>query len=259
MTPGAGSLIAEGPAQTGRAPRQTVAATRPQADPQSGTLGHTSLRAGASFGRVSTRPDVRATDGATAGTGETVAIQRRALVLNQNYEPLNVCSVRRAFVLVLHGKADVLTEGEDPLIGAEDSLYVTPSVIRLRHFVRRPHPRPRLTRREVFQRDQERCQYCGRRGGDLTLDHVLPKHRGGPHVWENLVTACRECNHKKGGRTPQEARMELLKQPARPSTHPAVLFAPYLDRYREWAQFVLGWGKAPAAALAGIDGADAAS
>ena len=186
-----------------------------------------------------------------------MAIQRRALVLNQNYEPLNVCSVRRAFVLVLHGKADVLTEGEEPLVGAEDALYVTPSVIRLRHFVRRPHPRPRLTRREVFQRDQERCQYCGRRGGDLTLDHVLPKHRGGPHVWENLVTACRECNHKKGGRTPQEARMDLLKPPARPSTHPAVIFAPYLDRYREWAQFVLGWGKAPAQALA-IDGADAA-
>ncbi|MBM4411544.1 MAG: HNH endonuclease [Chloroflexi bacterium] len=255
MTTGAGPLVSEGPARTGIARRPSPP---PQGDPRSTTLASTSLRAGAPAGRAGSRPDVRATDGAAAGTGETVAIQRRALVLNQNYEPLNVCSVGRAFVLVLHGKADVLTEGEDPLIGAEDALYATPSVIRLRHFVRRPHPRPRLTRREVFQRDQERCQYCGRRGGDLTLDHVLPKHRGGPHVWENLVTACRECNHRKGGRTPQEARMELLKQPARPSTHPAVLFAPYLERYREWAQFVLGWGKAPPHTMA-IDGADAAS
>ena len=171
-----------------------------------------------------------------------MSVSRRALVLNQNYEPLNVCSVRRAFVLVFHGKAEVLESGEGPILGASDE-YDTPSVIRLRHFVRRPHPRPRLSRREVFVRDQERCQYCGRRGGDLTLDHVMPKHRGGPHVWENLVTACRACNHRKGGRTPQEARMELLSEPRRPSTHPAVMFAPYLERYREWSPFVLSWTK----------------
>ncbi len=171
-----------------------------------------------------------------------MSVSRRALVLNQNYEPLNVCSVRRAFVLVFHGKAEVLESGDGPILGASDE-YDTPSVIRLRHFVRRPHPRPRLSRREVFVRDQERCQYCGRRGGDLTLDHVMPKHRGGPHAWENLVTACRACNHRKGGRTPQEARMELLSEPGRPSTHPAVMFAPYLERYREWSPFVLSWTK----------------
>ena len=177
------------------------------------------------------------------GSEGVVAIQRRALVLNQNYEPLNVCSVRRAFVLVYHGKADVLEHGDEPLFGAGSALYDTPSVIRLRHFIRRPHPRPRLTRREVFQRDQERCQYCGRRGGDLTLDHVVPKHRGGEHAWENLVAACRDCNHRKGGRTPQEARMALLRAPVQPSTHPAVLFASYLDQYEEWSPFVTGWAK----------------
>lgn len=171
-----------------------------------------------------------------------VAIQRRALVLNQNYEPLNVCSVRRAFVLVYHGKADVLERGAEPLLSASGH-FDTPSVIRLRHFVRRPHPRPRLTRREVFMRDEDRCQYCGRRGGNLTLDHVVPKHRGGEHVWENLVTACRDCNHRKGGRTPQEARMNLLRDPVRPSMHPAVMFAPYLEHYREWSPFVTSWAK----------------
>lgn len=171
-----------------------------------------------------------------------MSVQRRALVLNQNYEPLNVCSVRRAFVLVFHGKAEVLENGDTPILGASEH-YDTPSVIRLHHFVRRPHPRPHLSRREVFARDLERCQYCGRRGGDLTLDHVLPKHRGGPHVWENLVTACRACNHRKGGRTPQEARMDLLAEPRRPSMHPAVMFAPYLERYREWSPFVMPWAK----------------
>jgi 5-methylcytosine-specific restriction endonuclease McrA len=182
-----------------------------------------------------------------------VAIQRRALVLNQNYEPLNVCSVRRAFVLVYHGKADVLELGDEPL-SAPGAAYDTPSVIRLRHYIRRPHPRPRLTRREVFMRDEDRCQYCGRRGGNLTLDHVMPKHRGGEHAWENLVTACRECNHRKGGRTPQEARMRLLRPPVRPSMHPAVLFAPYLEHYREWSPFVTGWAKIeppPGAATSG--------
>lgn len=172
-----------------------------------------------------------------------MAIQRRALVLNQNYEPLNVCSVRRAFVLVYRGKAEVLEQGDEPISGAESQTFPTPSVIRLAQFVRRPHPRPRLTRREVFARDGERCQYCGQRGGQLTLDHVVPKHRGGAHAWENLVTACRACNHRKGGRTPQEARMELLSEPRRPSTHPSVMYAPYLTKYDEWRPFLLGWSR----------------
>lgn len=172
-----------------------------------------------------------------------MAIQRRALVLNQNYEPLNVCSVRRAFVLVYRGKAEVLEQGDEPISGADAQTWTTPSVIRLAHFVRRPHPRPRLTRREVFARDGERCQYCGQRGGQLTLDHVVPKHRGGEHAWENLVTACRACNHRKGGRTPQEARMDLLSEPRRPSTHPSVMYAPYLARYREWRPFLQGWSR----------------
>ena len=181
-----------------------------------------------------------------------MAIQRRALVLNQNYEPLNVCSVRRAFVLVFRGKAEILEHGGDPISGAESRFFPTPSVIRLRHFVRRPHPRPRLTRREVFARDGERCQYCGQRGGQLTLDHVMPKHRGGAHVWENLVTACRECNHRKGGRTPQEARMDLLHEPLRPSTHPAAMYAAYLERYREWQPFLVGWTGAVGQADVGL-------
>src|SRR5512141_2613112 len=94
--------------------------------------------------------------------GSVVSIQRRALVLNQNYEPLNVCSVKRAFVLVFGGKAELLEAGDEPIHGVEGVAFTMPSVIRLHHFVSRPMPRPRLTRREIFTRDRERCQYCGK-------------------------------------------------------------------------------------------------
>jgi len=169
-----------------------------------------------------------------------VAIERRALVLNQNYEPLNVCAVRRAFVLVYHGKAEVIETADDRIRGV-DTDFPLPSVIRLHAPVKRPRPRVRLTRKEVFARDDQRCQYCGVSGIELTLDHVMPRHRGGPHEWENLVAACRSCNHRKGGRTPAEARMNLMRQPVRPAATPAALFGQYLERYREWHPFLLGW------------------
>jgi 5-methylcytosine-specific restriction endonuclease McrA len=135
------------------------------------------------------------------------------LVLNQNFEPLNVCTWRRAFVLVSVGKAEVLEFGRHP-IRTFVAAYPRPSVIRLQHLVRRPRSVVKLTRREVFIRDNHTCQYCGERVRDLTVDHVIPKHRGGRHCWENLVSACKACNHRKGGKTPEEARMALLK-PAR--------------------------------------------
>ncbi len=169
-----------------------------------------------------------------------MATNRRALVLNQNYEPLNVCSVRRAFVLVHYGKAEMVERIERGLRGAE-SVYDLPSVIRLQYQVRRPRPQVRLSRREVFARDLGRCQYCGRVGADLTLDHVMPRHRGGAHEWENLVAACRSCNHRKGGRTPAEARMKLLRQPSKPNATPATLFGHYLEGYHEWRPFLTGW------------------
>ena len=169
-----------------------------------------------------------------------MTIDRNALVLNQNYEPLNVCSGRRAFLLVHRGKAEVLEDAGQRIRGV-DRWFQLPSVIRLSQYVRRPQPRVRLTRREVFARDQQRCQYCGHRGADLTLDHVQPRHSGGLHVWENLVAACRKCNHRKAGRTPREAGMRLLGEPVRPVATQATMFAHYLDRYREWRPFLSGW------------------
>ena len=128
------------------------------------------------------------------------------LVLNQNYEPLNVCNLPRAFRLVFGEKAEVI-EYDHQIIRTPRTEYHAPSVIRLQYQVRRPRPRVKLTRREIFARDRHTCQYCGRQGHDLTLDHIVPRHRGGGHTWENLVTACKACNHRKGGKTLEEARL----------------------------------------------------
>lgn len=168
-----------------------------------------------------------------------MSLERRALVLNQNFEPLNVCSARRAFVLVHYGKAEVIEASAHQIRGV-DLRFDLPSVIRLQYQVKRPLPQVRLTRREIFQRDGGLCQYCGR-AGELTLDHVMPRHRGGEHAWENLVAACRACNHRKGGRTPSEAKMRIRRQPTRPSATAASVFVHYLEGYGEWRPFLLGW------------------
>jgi 5-methylcytosine-specific restriction endonuclease McrA len=142
-------------------------------------------------------------------------VNKAVLVLNQNYEPLNVCNVRRAILLVFDGKAEVLEE-HPRLVHSATRAFPMPSVIRLVYLIRRPRPRVKLTRREVFIRDAYTCQYCGRQGHDLTIDHIVPRHRGGEHSWENLVSACKTCNHRKGGKTLAQARMALRTIPAEP-------------------------------------------
>jgi 5-methylcytosine-specific restriction endonuclease McrA len=142
-------------------------------------------------------------------------VHGRVLVLNQNFEPLNVCPMRRAFILVGNGKAEVVELG-DALIRTPSTALPCPSVIRLLYLIKRVHPVAKLTRRELFMRDNYTCQYCGKQSRDLTIDHVVPRHRGGPHRWENLVSACKSCNHRKGGRLPHEARMPLLAEPRQP-------------------------------------------
>ena len=137
------------------------------------------------------------------------------LVLNQNYEPLNVCNLRRAIVLIIDGKAEVL-ETHAGLVCSPSRTFTSPSVIRMMYHIRRPRPRVKLTRREVFIRDHYTCQYCGRQMHDLTIDHVIPKSKGGGHSWENLVSACKTCNHRKGGKSLGEARMSLRTAPAEP-------------------------------------------
>lgn len=162
------------------------------------------------------------------------------LVLNQNYEPLNVCHVRRAIVLVLRGKAEVV-ENASAFFHSTSRAMQLPSVIRLVNYIRRPRPRVRLSRKEVFARDGWSCVYCGKSSHDLTIDHVIPRHRGGPHTWENLVSACKVCNHRKAGRTPTEARMQLRCPPGEPRVGIYHTFLPYLANQIGWRKFVPGY------------------
>ena len=161
------------------------------------------------------------------------------LVLNSNYEPLNVCDVRRAFNLLGAEKAEVI-ELNHLIIHTPSLALHAPSVIRLVYMVKRPRPRVRLTRREVFARDRHTCQYCGVTTRELTLDHVVPKHRGGRHEWDNLVAACRLCNHRKGAKTVVEARMKLLREPRAPNANHAYLFGSYLadERNDPWRNYL---------------------
>ena len=141
----------------------------------------------------------------------------QVLVLNASYEPLNVCSVRRAHVLVGKGKAEVVEHHDVPLRTATRE-YIRPHVIRLLSYVRVPRSvKRRISRRALFARDGWRCVYCGTSTGRLTLDHVVPRSRGGASVWENVVTACAPCNLSKGDRLPEEARMPLARQPRPPA------------------------------------------
>ena len=162
------------------------------------------------------------------------------LVLNANFEPLNVCDTRRALGLILTGKAEMVANGRGYVHTARQN-YPRPSVIRLESMVRRPRPRVKLTKREIFRRDNYTCQYCGRQATHLTIDHVHPRHRGGGHSWSNLVAACQQCNRHKGGRTASEANMHLRRNPAEPAATAAYLFGRHLSDNANWAKYIEGW------------------
>ncbi len=156
------------------------------------------------------------------GSGAVVVIPGTAsprggvLVLNLDDEPLNICGIGRAIALIGSGKAEVVVTRCRPVRTSSVELE-RPSVIRLQKLVRRPRLAARLTRREVFARDNFTCQYCGVRARELTIDHVVPRRLGGRHTWENVVSACRSCNARKGGHPLSETRMRLARVPDRPS------------------------------------------
>ncbi len=164
-------------------------------------------------------------------------INSPVLVLNQGYEPLNLCLMRRAIVLVFLGKAEVLENSRGEIHSAHE-VFQMPSVIRLAYMIKRPRLQKKLTRFEVFNRDQYSCQYCGRKTKELTLDHVIPRRLGGEHSWENVVSACIPCNRRKGGYAPSEAGMRLLCQPRPPRNDGS--FIPYhlAGNHSEWQKYL---------------------
>jgi 5-methylcytosine-specific restriction endonuclease McrA len=162
------------------------------------------------------------------------------LLLNANFEPLNVCTTRRAMGLISAGKAEMLLNGRG-FVQTVRIAYPRPSVIRLGYMVKRPRIRIRLTKREIFRRDHYTCQYCGSRQRPLTIDHIIPRHMQGAYSWTNLVTACQECNRKKGGRLLGRVNMKLQHEPFEPRSNAEYLYSSHLKDNEDWRQFLTGW------------------
>lgn len=198
---------------------------------------------------------------------ESTSLNASVLVLNRQYMAVHIVNVRRAFGLLVNKLAEVIhvEEGQfanydfdswreiselraalkdhspdDDWIRSVNFEVCVPRVLRLLYYDRLPRPRLRLNRRNVFARDANQCQYCGKHfpTSELSLDHVLPTCRGGEASWENLVCACVRCNVRKGGRTPQEAGMKLIRKPVCPKRSPLLAMKLGNPKYASWKSFV---------------------
>jgi 5-methylcytosine-specific restriction endonuclease McrA len=162
------------------------------------------------------------------------------LVLNANFEPINVCNLHRAVGMMVMEKATLVLNGRGEIKTAA-SFFPRPSIIRLQKMVHRPRLKTRLSRKEVFRRDGFICQYCGTSSKELTIDHVIPRHLGGEHIWTNVVTACSLCNHRKGGRTLEQSSMRLRHTPMEPPSSAFYIFGRHLAENNDWGPFLTGW------------------
>jgi 5-methylcytosine-specific restriction endonuclease McrA len=193
------------------------------------------------------------------------ALESSVLALNRVYMAVHVMSVRRAFSLLFRGLAEVVTSDDGQFQSYDfhswrdvsqararfkdpDDDYIrtvayeieVPRVIRLLGYDRPPRSRVKFNRRNIFGRDANRCQYCGKRfaTSDLSLDHIVPRSRGGPATWTNIVCACLSCNVRKGGLTPREANMRLIREPEEPRTSPSLRHKLSHRKYRSWKTFL---------------------
>lgn len=148
-------------------------------------------------------------------------MSRDVLVLNSDYEPLNICNVKRAISLIYLGKVDILEENEDIITSVRTSISI-PSVVRLKRHIKRPRPKIKVSRSNIFARDNHTCQYCGYKGPDLTIDHIIPKKLGGATAWDNLVCCCKKCNNKKSDKTLNQIGYLLRKKPSHPKYVPFI-------------------------------------
>jgi 5-methylcytosine-specific restriction endonuclease McrA len=181
-------------------------------------------------------------------------LNTKVLVLNRSYLPVHITIVRRALSLLYQDIARVVDDqyrtfdfeswadlaAEEDSIGLVNRAIRVPRVIILLAYDRLPRRYVRFSRFNIYARDQNRCQYCGRQfsRSELNLDHVVPRSRGGTSTWENVVCSCHRCNRLKGGHTPSEARMRLIRPPRRPQWTPFMTETFSLRRYKEWMPFL---------------------
>lgn len=166
----------------------------------------------------------------------------QVLLLNVTYEPLKIINWKKAVTLLCLGKVEVIEEYHRE-VRSVSFAFKLPSVVRLLKLIKRPRSPIKFSRQNIYARDRNTCQYCGCRypSEDLTYDHVLPKSRGGKTVWGNIVTCCVNCNRRKGGRTPEEASMKLVRKPTRPSWVPALRITIGFHRVPETWRDYLYW------------------
>ena len=166
----------------------------------------------------------------------------QVLLLNLTYEPLRIISWQRAVRLLTLGKVEVIEE-TDQVIRSVSFVIRLPSVVRLLRLIRPKRPEVKFSRQNIYLRDNFRCQYCGARvsSSELNLDHVIPRSLGGQTTWENIVTCCIPCNVRKGGRTPESARMRLISKPARPARLPGLAITVSLQHSPESWRDYLYW------------------
>ena len=162
-------------------------------------------------------------------------VNNPVLILNIDYTPLGICIAKRAIVLLFSNKAETVIISEKS-IRTIDNSYPVPSVIKTLKYIKRPFGK-KISRFGIFARDNFACQYCGNEHKTLTVDHIIPKSRNGAHSWDNVVTACMDCNHKKAGRTPKEANMKLKIKPFIPNLNTHIL--KYSNKFQSsWDQFL---------------------
>ncbi|MBN2288704.1 MAG: HNH endonuclease [Candidatus Glassbacteria bacterium] len=164
-------------------------------------------------------------------------LNNSVLVLNSSFQPLHVCQARRALVLVMGGKAEVLEYYDHLYVRSVAQRFRLPSVVRLMRYISTDRRAINLNRRNILRRDGHRCQYCGTTRLPLTTDHVVPRSMGGEDTWENLVTACVNCNNKKANRTPQRAGMRLLSRPKRPHYFSFIYFY-HSQSVKNWRRYL---------------------
>ncbi len=207
----------------------------------------------------------------SAAVSLAASLDSNVLLLNAHYSALRVVSARRAFTLLF--KRDTEQQPIAEVVSVEDGRYVSydfedwaelsafkkefepakhdwirtvrfdlvvPRIIRVLTFSRLPEQEVRFNRRNLFARDNNTCQYCGKRysTAELSLDHIIPRARGGPNTWVNIVCACHRCNVRKGGRTPQEAGLRLIRNPVKPRRNPVINVKLADNRYSSWKQFL---------------------
>ncbi len=159
----------------------------------------------------------------------------KVLLLNATYEPLNICTWKRAISLMLKGKAEEIEHWNSKV---NEDIY-TPAIIKLNYYVAVPYKELPFSKKNILVRDNYTCQYCGKKSKELTLDHVFPKSRGGDYSWKNIVASCAKCNQLKADRTPKEANMKLLRTPFKPKNYMKFEMKKYkMENYDNWDGYV---------------------